>query len=434
MSQATKILKKIASAEEYKALVTAIEKTDGESALTSYQQISQLLEETEKEVRDRIQSLTRKNKDDDYQKFRATFALRVATNLPQWHWLNSELKKQKIMEGAVFGRGTKGDPLVRTAEGRVVVIRGATLKEGDKVRFKVIVEGEKLDFGKVLELTPDLFYYILTRDTRERIENCFAAIRERLSKNFGGTDENSPGELTQLLRELENIRELTAKLGAEERERIMARVMAYRKSLLKASVTYLAFQFLSQQEEKELKESCPGDEQQLSIALSALGLFRYQTHKEIKAELFSGKKLKGYDEIVNNLENNLESMEAALKLLEFKTRVKEAYPLAQRYLQKMDRFFQGLDEKATQVALSLAGGNKLCSTEDIYAAVRDAFSSESLRSELRKAFRSSEEFFTLRGALLELRAKLGGAESTGAEAALRPYLQRVIALTFGERH
>ena len=432
MSQASKILKKIASGEEYQALVAAIERADYETIVSSYLQIGELLNEAAKEIREKIESLPRQNRDEEHEKFQVAFARRSKASLPQWYWLESELERQRVMEGRVFGFGSRGDPLVRTPEGRVVVIRDTTLEEGQKLRFKIVTEGDKLDFGRLFELTPHSLYLILIQDTRERIRDSLTSIKERINNQLPGTDAHSPTETSKLLNELEEVRELAPRLREEEKERADARVIEYRRRLLKALCDRMAFEFISQTEQREIEELCAGDEQEIAEALSAPGLFRHQAHEAIRGKLFSGEKPRGYDDILDKLERSLDSMSTALELMDFKTGIEEAYPQAKRYLDRMDRFFKGLSIRAERIAISTAE-DKTCNIEEVESAVRTAFSDEALGSELRKVFRSAEEFFALREKLVQLRTMLGNAESIPAETILKPYLRRKLALAFGGR-
>ena len=433
MSQAKKTLNKIASSEEYKALVAAIEQGDYETIFNSYVQISGLLEESEREIEEKIRGLPRRNRDEDRVKFQSAFTIRAQTTLPQWHWLDSELKKQGITEGEVIGFGGKGDPLARTKEGRVVVIRGAELKEGEKARFQVVAEGEKVDFGRVFEFSPDFFYFMLSRETRERVRNSLSSIREYLDNQPVGVDEDGLTQLSEILKEIEGVRELAPQLREEERDRIIGRVVAYRGRLLRDSGVKMAFEFFSREEERAIGEACQGDEKKKASALSAPGLFRYQAYQALKAELFAGEELKEYGEIVDKMEKALDSMNSALELMDFQAGIKGAHPSAKRYFEKMDRLFERLSRRARQVALAVAE-DRICDKQDILSAIEQAFSFEALCSELRRVFRSPDEFFALRGALLELRAKLGDADGISAEAALKPYLRCVTALAFENRH
>ncbi|MBM2825715.1 MAG: hypothetical protein HW402_1379 [Dehalococcoidales bacterium] len=431
MSQATRTLKKIASSEEYRALDAAIREFDPETIFRAYTQLFGLLAEAEKEILERIDKLPRHNKDLDRQQFLAAFAAHSQATLPQWHWVDSEIKKQKVMEGEVFAFGSKGDPLVRTAEGRVVAVRGATVKEGDKLKFKVLSEGAKIDFGRVFELTPETLYAILTQGAREKILNSLDSLQERIESYSPDMSENVLADLGSLLKELEDVREFLAKLRGEEKERIMARIVAYRRRLLKASILKLVFEYLSQREITEIEDSCQRDRQQVARALSAPGLFCYQAHLSLKAELVGDDKPKGYSEIVDKLEKSMDTMQTALQLLDFRTRVEQVYPVARRYCERVDVLFDRLTRKAIEVAYHLAEGN-VWEVKQIQSTIEEAFSNQVLGAELRQIFRSPGEFFDWRRALGELRTAMGNAESKTMEAALEPYLRQVINGAFGE--
>ena len=71
------------------------------------------------------------------------------------------------------------------------------------------------------------------------------------------------------------------------------------------------------------------------------GLFRYQAQEALKAQLLSGEKLRGYDEILNKLDNNLSSTNAALELMEFQERIKQVGTAARTYIDKWTAFSRG---------------------------------------------------------------------------------------------
>jgi hypothetical protein len=295
----------------------------------------------------------------------------------------------------------------------------------------VVAEGEKIDFGRVFELNPDTFYFILTQDTRERIANTLSSIRERIDSYLRGEVETMSSELSQLLLELKDIGELATKLRGEEKERMLTRIQSDRTRLLKAAIVKLVFDFIAKQEERQIGDSCQGNKEIITLALSAPGLFRQQAHLSLKAELLSGDKPKGYSEIVDQLEKNLDSMETAVQLMDFKTKIEGAYPLAKRYLERMDLFFERLNRKASDLAFTL-GGN-ISDMPQIQSSIEIAFSLEALGAELRKAFRSPDEFFNLRGAMIELRFKLGNTEASRVEVAIQPYLRRIMSFAFNKR-
>lgn len=427
MSQAIKTLKKLAAGEEYKALVQAIESEDYAGICQSYRQISELLKEARKQVLERIQNLPRQNKEEDSQRFQGAFDRRVNFLLPQWYRLDLQLREQKIMEGQVCGLGKKGDPLVKTPEGRVVVVRGTNLKEGERVTFKVVAEGEKLSFGRQFELTGDYLYLLLNREKRARIKSLFDSIGERLRDHEG---KSSPAELNELLAELDNATEEVGGLRDAEKERALAMIRSYRQRLVRDSCLKLSFEFISGEEEREIREICQGNGEETARALSAPGLFRRETHDSLKAELFAGEEIRGYPEMLKSLESKLDSMNAALELIEFKSRVEKVSPLAKQYLEKMDRLFQRLSRRAQQVAFSLAE-KEIHSIEDVHSTIGEAFSGANLRYELRNIFRNPEEFFALRGALTELRAIVGDRSHVAAESAVKPYLVQEITAAFG---
>jgi chaperonin cofactor prefoldin len=432
VSQAKNTLKKIASGDAYRNLETAIKEVNPQAIFTSYMEIAKQLEEADKEILEKIQTLPRANKDLDLQKFRSAFAARSQTMLPQWHWVDAELKKQKIMEGKVFGFGTKGDPLARTLDGKVVVVKGTTLKEGDKVRFKVVGEGGKIDFGRVFELTPDTFYLMLTQEAREKIQKSFDILKENIDTNTKGTAQMQLPDLSQTLRELEDIKEMAPRVGEEEKQRTIGRVLFFRRKLFKASIAKLVFEFLAQREEKEIADSCQRDQQKIGRALSAPGLFRYQSYESLRREFLAGDKPRGYQDILDKMENNLTSMDAALKLMDFKVKIEEDYPMTRRYFERIDRLFEKISVKAEQVAATLAEGN-ICDMSEIQAAIETSFSVEALGAEFRSAFRNATEYFNARAALCELRAGLGNSDSKLAEAAIEPYLRAVMDVAFRAR-
>lgn len=433
MSQVSKALSKIAASEEYTTLVKAIETTNYEAILKSYVEVSRLLEEAKNQILEKIQSLPRAGKEQDLQKFEAAFNSRTSTVLPKWDWLTSQIKEQKVMEGEVFAFGSKGDPLVKTPEGRVVVVKGDNLKEGMKVKFKVLAESAKMDFGRTFELTPEFFYLLFNQDTWLKIRNTLDSIGDRIKNESWNISDDGISELSQWLKELEEIRGLADKLHAEEKENIINRVQTYRKKLLSGYTTKLVFSYISAEEEKEITECCHGDEQQVTRALSAPGLFRQQTYESLRTELLAGDKLEQRcQEMLKELESHVDSMESALKFMELKSRMEESYPLAKTYLVKMEGLFEGISRRARSIAFSLAE-NSVCSGEEISSAVKEAFSSAALCSELRRSFRRAEECYNLREALAQVRTMLGDQTSLSAESALKPYLNRKISAAFGRR-
>lgn len=426
MSQTTKLLKEIASGEEYKALAAAMERADYEATLEPYLRVSSLLEEKRREAEERLASLPMGNREKTRQDFVQAFSLAIPKVLPVFHQISSELARRRIGEGEVLGSGRKGDPLVRTPEGRVIVLTGAPspLKEGERVRFTVVREAEKMGFGKVFEFTPQTFYSVLTEDIREKIRNSFVSIRGR----WKSLNQDSFAGLGELLRELGEVEKLASGLKTGEREEIAARAQEHKKRLLDSAATGLMFASISGEEEKETAAFYP-DEEQRSKALAAVGLFRHHRYEAVKRELFWGDNLRNYGEVLAQVEGNIDSMDSAMKSLEFRSAVREAYPRARKYVRKMDQLFQSLEERAREMAEGLAKDG-VDEPEKIQSAIRDAFSGEALLSELRKVFSRPEEFFTLREALVELKQKMGDPEIAAAEALFKPYLRHKVSPAF----
>ncbi|MFC1963634.1 hypothetical protein ACFLVL_03330 [Chloroflexota bacterium] len=432
MSHTKTALKKIAGSEEYKALASAVENADYEAMCNSYVSISTLLEDEEKKIEETLENLPWRDKAEVCQKFQTTFHFSVERLLPLWHRINLELQNLKITESEVFGFGSKGDPLVKTPEGRIVVLRDPKLEQGEKVRFRVVAVGAKIDFGDVFELTADSLYSIFTQNIRDNVRSSLSSIEECLEALLASLNEGRFSELGEALKKLEGIDELASKLQTRDKERIAAQVLRYRRKLLDAASTMLMFDFVSRNEEREIEEFYKDDKDQKARALSAPGLFRHRTHEALKAELLLGGELRRYSEVFKTMEDKVESMDSALELMEFEASVKDAFPRVKRYLEKIDRLLERLTKRARQVASSLAdeSANDL---EAIYSTISNAFAEKFLLSELRKAIRSSEEFFNLRGALSELGKSMGDQGSTLAEAALKPYLYQKFFQVFEYR-
>jgi hypothetical protein len=217
----------------------------------------------------------------------------------------------------------------------------------------------------------------------------------------------------------------------EERESVIARVRNYRQRLMDARLARIVSRFLSDWEEKQVAAAGDGDHEQLTLALSAPGIFRSQAYETLRKEILGQEKPRGYQETVDRLGKNMNSMDCALELLDFEKRIDEVYPAAKTYLGRMDRLFRGLSRKAQQVTTEISSG-ETCDVAEIRSAIESAFSDDNLYRELRGAFRSAAEFFTLRRALVELQTRLGNEESAPKEAAIKPYLSQVITAAFGQ--
>lgn len=130
MSQASKVLKEIAASQEYLDLVQAIEKSDYEAIAANYRKLYSSIEEKKKAILDKIDTLPRQNKDADRKQFLSAFDRLLVANLPQWDRINNLIKEQKVVEGEIFSTGAKGDPMVRSAEGKTVIVSGSTAAQG----------------------------------------------------------------------------------------------------------------------------------------------------------------------------------------------------------------------------------------------------------------------------------------------------------------
>lgn len=432
MSQTKRILKEIASSEDYQALATAMERVDYEAMFASYRRISQLLSEGKRKIEESLQNLPVQNRDEHRDKFLRAFELATERMLPLWHQLNSELIKKKVMEGEVFDFGKKGDPLVKRPEGTIVVLPGSKLEKGERVRFRVVQEAEKLNFGQVFDLNPQSFYLLITEEAREKIRNSLALIGDRLKTSQQPWNEGSLSELGELLQKLEEIKKLSSKLQAEDRERVAAQVAKHRKRLLQGVSMRLMFDFTSQQEEREIENFYQDSHQEKTKALLALGLFRRHTYEAAREKLFLGDSPEGYTEVLSQMENKVDSMDSAIELLKLKSAIDEVYPKAKGYFEKMDRLFENLTQRAKQVA-DVLSNKEVVDPEEVYRTIKNAFSEEVLFLELRKAFRSSKEFLSLRGAFTELNRWLRNQETLSSEAAFRPYLHHKVLQAFGDQ-
>jgi hypothetical protein len=431
MSNTKKILRDIASGAEYKDLADAMEQANYEVIFDAYMRISKLISSGKEKIEEGIKSLPVRSRDERLDKFRQSFDLAVERNLPLWHQLAQAIAKRQIMEGEVFGFGKKGDPLVRTPEGTLVALRSAKLEEGNRVRFVVEYKGEKISIGKIFELNPQSFYTILTQEPRERIRLSLASIEDQLNTRQERLDEDSLSRLGELLVKLEEIKGIPSTFKPEERERIIAQARRYRNKLLYDIGVRLMFDFLSQQEEKALEDFYHDRQEEKSKALSALGLFRYHTYEAAEKLLLSDKPGE-YGQAFSEIEDEIDSMDSAMKLMDFRASIEKAYPKAKSYLEKMNRLFDRLTKRVGPVTDALPEG-RIIELDEIQLAIKNAFSEGTLFLELRKTFRSSNDFFSLRGAISDLIRKLGDQESITAETAFRSYLNHKIPQAFAER-
>lgn len=430
MSHTAKTLKSIANGEEYKALCTAIETRDYQTLYNAYTKLTQLLVDAEQEIAGKIENLPRRNKDEDRQKFQAAFAFRSRTAVPQWHWLKSEIQKQNILDGVVVSMGKKGDPMTRTPDGRLVVLTGSQAKEGDKITFTVVSEGLKIDFGKQFELTPDAFYFLLNQEVNQQVRDSLDEVQKKLESFPGDNDDDNLSMMDEILKTLEEVKELAPKLLDIERERILNRIATYRRRLLSPIVEKLALDAVNQEEEKAIKELCNGDEGQAAMALAAPGLYRLVTLKTFKEQLFDGEQLRDYDTMLREKEKNMDTMESALKFEELKAGFSNLVPKARLYVDRMERLQQRIQVKARQL-INTVVDDKSSNAEAVLGKIGEAFSEKALGNELRRVFRSPEEFFDARGATMDLKTKMGDTQCAAAEAVLKPYLRQRVNQVFG---
>jgi len=432
MSQTKRILKEIASGEDYQALATAMNQVDYEAMFVPYMRISQLVSEGKGRIEQSIGNLPLQNKDERRAKFLRDFELATERILPLWQQLNSELMKRKVMEGEVFGFGRKGDPLVKRPEGTIVVLPGAKLEEGERVRFRVVQEAEKLNFGRVLDLNPQSFYFLITQEAREQIRDSLALIRDRLQTSPEPLNEGSLSEIGELLQKLEEVKRLSSTLRTEERERVADQITKYRKGLLHGASIRLMSDFISQQEEREIEDFYQDSQEEKTKALLALGLFRRHTYEAARESLFLGDRPEGYTEVLSEMENKVDSMDSAIELLDAKSALDEVYPKAKGYFEKMDRLFENLVQRAKKIAAVLSS-KEVVDPEEIHLTIENAFPEEILFLELRKAFRSSKELLSLRDAFTEMNRWLRNQEIVSSEAAFRPYLHHKVLQAFADQ-
>lgn len=431
MSNTKKILKEIASGVEYKELADAIEQADYDVIFDSYMRISNLINSGKEKIEKGIESLPVRSRVERLDKFRQSFDLAVERTLPLWYQLNQTLTKRQIMEGEVFGFGKKGDPLVRTPGGTLVALRGSKLEEGSRVRFIVEHKGEKISIGRVFDLNPQAFYTLITQESRDAIKRSLAAIEDLLKTGQELLKEGSFSQLGELLVELEEVKNLPPTFKPEERERIIAQALRYRNRLIYDIGVRSMYNFLSQKEEKEIEEFYHDRLEEKNKALSALGLFRYHTY-EAAEKLVIDDKPEEYGQALSEIEDEIDSMESAMKLMDHKAAIDRAYPKAKSYIKKMKRIFDRLTRSVGQVVDALPEGG-IVEPEEIQLAIKNAFNDDTLFVELRKAFRTSQEFLSQRGAFSELIRKLGDEESIAAETAFRSYLNHKISQAFAGR-
>jgi len=429
MSNTKKILREIASGKEYKALLDAVEQTDYETIFDSYTRISELICNGKGKIEEDIGNLPVRSKAEQLDKFRRSFNSAVERMLPLWHQLNRTITNAQIIEGDIFDHGKKGDPLVRTPEGIIVALRGSELDVGSHVRFVVEFEREKICIGRVFELNPQSFYTVITQEHRDKIKSAFSSIDDYLRSSQEHEEEGSLSRLGELLVMLEEIEKIPPTFRPDERKRIIDQAVGYRKRLLYSIGIQSAFDFLAEQEEKAVGDFYSGRDEEKYKALAALGLFRRNTYEEAE-KLLLDEKDDEYGGNLSEIEDDIDSMDSAMKIMEYKEAIDKAYPRARSYLKKMNRIFDIITERAIEITDSLSEARTV-DLEEIRQAIENAFHEEKLSYELRKAFKSSKEFLSFRSAYSELVNAQKDQERIAAEVAFKSYLQYRLPKVFG---
>ena len=421
MSQASKALKEIASGQEYTDLVQAIEKSDYEAIAVNYQKLIQSLEEKKKQILEKIDTLPRQNKDTDRAQFISAFNRLIGSTLPQWEALNLRMKEQKVATGEVFSVGVKGDPMVRSPEGKTVIVSGVTAEKGTRLIYRVTRENDKVDFGRGVELNKEFFYSLLNQNILGKVVTTFDTIEARIKEGNLTTEV-----INELLAGLQNIREMANSLRPEERTGISSRILAYRKKLLMDYSTKLAFEFI---ENTEVQEITAISADKAPQALAAPGLFRTSSIQMLKNELFDGNKLKGYGETLKQMESGLNNMEAAMKLMEFKAGIEEVERSAKLFFDRLDVLADRLDKKVRNSIYNIAE-DKVFTAEEVKNEVEKALSGPALTAELVRVFRSPGDYFSLRESACKLRNMMGSKDAQIAESAIKPYLTQKLNEAF----
>ncbi len=433
MSQTSKVIKDIATGEAYTQLTSSIEQNDYKSMFEAYALIEAELQEGKTKIEEGIENLPVRNIRDHREKFQKAFDQARVRMLPLWDQIRRQLEKgmqsNGVLEGEVFGAGKKGDSLVKAPDGAVVVLGGAKIEPGKRVKFTIMQEAGKVKFGRVFNLEAQNFYLMVTQETRDRVRAMLASIEEAVDTFQERLQEDPWPELGRLLEDLEAVKSLTAALQTEERRRIFNQITRYRRVLIHQAGTRFMFKYIAEREENEIQQFYQDGQEERSRALSALGLFRRYTYDSVKQEILSGEKPEGYTEIVNQLNEEVDSMDSAMRLLDFESAMDEVHPRAKGYLERMDKFFDALAQKARRVTETLAEKG-ITDHQEIRLAIETAFTPEALLRELRYTFRSPRDFLSSRKAFLELNRMLKNEEAVTAESTFRPYLNYKVQQAF----
>ena len=429
MSQASKALKEIAAGDEYTTLVQVIEKSDYEAIANAYQQVSNIISEKKNAILEQIDSLPKQNSGENRQQFVTAFTQRMGTTLPHFSKLNELISAQNIAEGEVFDIGSKGDPILKNPAGKTIIVSGVQAEKGTRIKYKVTNEGQKVDFARAIVFNADFFYTLLNQETLNQIQEAFNIVESRLPLI---TDELTVDELNEMLAALEKVREIAGSLKTTEKEMTFNKILTLKKKLLGDYGVRLAFNLIAYEEEKEIRNIQVDNEQVIALALTAPGIFRRQAYYIFRNGLFAGRNLKGIDKIQNELESNLDSMENALKLMEFKTTTEELEPSARNYISKMDQLYDNLNNKARHITFTIAG-EEIVTVSEMQEKIASAFSIDSMQPEIKRVFQSPGELLSSREAAFKLKALLGDKDIQACEAAIRPYIKKTINRLFEKR-
>ena len=437
MSHTRRILKDIASSGEYQAVVEAVGKSDYQSMYKNFASIADRLKAERKAIEESIAQLLPQNSEERRNKFLRSFETAIERIVPAWYQLNqqisSEFASRKIFEGEVFGVGKKGDPLVKTPQGVIVVLKGLKAERGERVRFKVLQETEKLNFGKPFELDSQSFYLLMTERIREGIRATLSSIADRLGDPAEPMYDGSLSEVTGFLQELEGVRKQTSTLEGGDKERVVSEIVRQRKRLLCGVGTRMMLEFISEREQKDVEAFFQDGNDEREKALLALGLFRRQTYEAARVGLLEKETPEAYAAVLSEMEGKVDSMDSVMKLMEFKAAVDEVLPKAKAYFTRMDQLFGRLAQEVKDV-VEVLSREEAVGLDEIRRAIENAFPEEVLFSELRRLFRSQNEFSSLRGAFTELNRRLGNQDMVSAEGAFNPYLRHKIVQGFGRRN